>query len=156
VGHVAAELKDARTMVAKLADQISILEELEKVGNELISIVSTSVYCKQIWITPSDPSRTRQLLRVVQGELHKPMAKKEFNEGTGKLEYNIKMDNGWTVTISGADPACEIRKVTRDVWIDAQEGHYSKRTSYELVDPEGCREHGTSGEMSPFEGGDDE
>ena len=151
-GRIAKELEDKRAEREKLNQLIWVLEELEDVDASLVRLVWSLTYSKQVSISPSEPAMTRKLLRAIQTEVRVPIAKKAFDEGTGKLEYHIKVKNGWTITVSGGDPACEIEEVTTEVWVEPKGGYNRTVTRFRLKDPEKCYKRGVDGEMSPFEG----
>jgi hypothetical protein len=125
----------------RTAERLRILKLIGPVLNA--SYVHAPSYTTTIEFQPlagCEKPLLRELLAKARKLTGSPQkAHKSFNENSGKVRHLIPLHPlGWTMEMSGVQPKCKVKKVTRPVHHEAREAWTEQREVYELENPEEC------------------
>ncbi len=143
--RIVSAIKRCKEFKQNYVDELKLLRALPHV--EGIGHIWFNTYAKELQINAdgSAVGLAKSLLKEMRPQyvasgLRIPMIRKAFDEGTGKMKWSMPHPNGSScrIVVSGDDPKCKVKRLTRDVHIPASEAYTDTRTSYVIENPEQC------------------
>lgn len=147
----------------RLTDAALAVSVADMLGEDIegVSACYISTYQKVVELTASNgDARTAAITMLARfraggafGVDGLTKATKKFDAETGKVSFSMPGPlPGWTTTVSGGDPRCQVELVTEEVEVpevpakEAVPATTKMVQRYKLVDPEGCGAAGGGGE----------